>query len=346
MPSSTWHKRYHPLRREWIVYAAHRNQRPWSFDERSEVVKPPPAHDPNCYLCPGVERISGITNPMYDPLYVFDNDHPVVGENAPAVEQPENELLKKSRAYGQARVLCYHPRHDLTMASIPLANVQAVFRELRSQTKEFLDDPNIDSLLVFENKGQLVGASNPHPHCQLYALDFPVGLVSRYLAATEQHHAATKGDLMGELLAAELEDGRRIVASNEHAVAYVPFYARFAYEVMVMPRVDHATLANFNDDEIDGFAAVFQEVNRRYDLLYGMSFPYVMTLLQSPLDGVKYSGFRTHMLIQPPLRRPGLQKFLAGPETGADTFMADTMPEQKAAELRAVNLEDYDLTHH
>lgn len=336
-----WHKRYHPLLRQWVVYAAHRNRRPWSFDPAAAPA-PKPAYDPTCYLCPGNTRVGGARNPAYAGLHVFDNDHPVVGAAAPAVHL-EHPLYRASRAGGYARVLCYHPRHDLTMASIPRASVRAAWRELRAQTRAALADEAVHSLLIFENKGELVGTSNPHPHCQLYALDFPVGLVTHHLAALAEHRARRGTNLFADVLASETSaDAPRVVAENEYCVAFVPFFARFAYEVMVMPRRRHPTLATLSDAEVDGLADVYQEVNRRYDLNYRQSFPYVMSVLQSPLDGGEYPDYHAHVLLQPPLRQPGLQKFLAGPETGADTFMADTLPEEKAAELRAVDLADYD----
>ena len=341
MPSPTqWHKRYHPLRRQWVVYAAHRNARPWSFPEEELAAAPKPTYDPACYLCPGNARVGGARNPDYADLYLFPNDHPVVGPEAPVIDGADPAALyRTSPARGYAKVLCYHPRHDLTMSTIPPANVARVFEVLRDETRAALADPTVHSLLVFENKGELVGVSNPHPHCQLYALDFPVGLVTTELAAARAHRERTERNLFADILDAELRDRVRIVAEREYAVAFVPFFARFAYEVMIFPKRRHATLTSMTDAEFADLASVFQEVNRRYDALFRISMPYVMSLLQAPLDGSDDPDYHLHFLIQPPLRQPGLQKFLAGPETGGDTFMADTIPEEKAAELAGVTLD-------
>ncbi len=335
--SDRWHKRYHPLRRQWVVYAGHRNTRPWSFETASAKTREVPRYDPACYLCPGNVRVSGERNPDYASVYLFENDHPVVGALAPDVVVGEG-LYRTAPARGHAKVLCYHPEHHRTMSDLPLASVVEVFGTFRAETVAMAADPTVHSLLIFENKGELVGVSNPHPHCQLYALDFPLGLVTTELAAVAAHREETGRNLFADILDAELADGRRIIAANEHAVAFVPFFARWAYEVMIFQRRRHATLATVSDEELAGLAAVFREVNQRYDANFGMSFPYVMSLLQAPLDGGAYPDYHLHLLLQPPLRQPGLPKFLAGPETGADTFMADTIPEEKAAELRNVRL--------
>lgn len=338
-----WEKRWHPLREEWVVYAAHRNSRPWSGAQVKEIT-PAPAFDSNCYLCPGNHRISGKTNPDYQDVYIFDNDHPVVGKNAPEIPENQEEthsgLYRRAKANGVARVVCYDPRHNLTMSEIPLARVTKVFQAWRGQMQEFLADPAIHSVLIFENKGEAVGVSNPHPHCQIYAVDFPLTLVQKEFAAAEKYKGKTGNNLFSDIIAAEGKDQIRVIAENNGAIAFIPFFARYAYEVMIFPKKRHATLATLTDKELHDLAAVFQEVIRRYDTRFQMSFPYVMSILQAPVDGQEYPEHHLHLLLQPPLRQPGLLKFLAGPEIGAGNFMADTIPEEKAAELRAVSLAD------
>ncbi len=333
-----WEKRWHPLRREWVVYAAHRNQRPWSFDVLNQPAKAP-AHDPNCYLCPRNVRISGLQNPDYQSVYVFDNDHPVVGLNAPAVqENTHGGLYKRQSARGIARVICFDPHHNATLADLPLARSVEVFEVWQQQTQEMLANTAIKSLLIFENKGEAVGVSSPHPHCQLYAVDFDWKWVSEEMAAARLYYEETNQDLFASIIAAEQQDELRIIAENEHAIAFVPFFARYAYEVYIFPKQPHANMSSLNKVELDALAAVYYEVIRRYDLLFQMSFPFVMTVKQAPLDGHFYPHYRLHLHFQPPLRQPGLVKFLAGPEIGAGNFMADTIPEEKAAELRALVL--------
>jgi UDPglucose--hexose-1-phosphate uridylyltransferase len=203
--------------------------------------------------------------------------------------------------------------------------------------QEFTTNTQIKYALLFENKGELSGVSNPHPHCQIYATDFVFKHTEQQLHAAEEYHQATARNLFGQIIENELEEGVRIVAQNSGAVAFIPFFARYAYEVMIFPKKRHATFVTMSDTELYDLAAVFREVIRRYNLNFQMSFPYVMSVQQAPVDGNTYPLYHLHLSILPPLRQPGLIKYLAGPEIGGGNFMADTMPEEKAAELRKVN---------
>ena len=337
--SNQWEKRWHPLWEQWIVYAAHRNNRPWQGEKIASEIRETPEYDPDCYLCPGNTRISGKRNPEFIQPFVFDNDHPVMGAEAPAVsEHRYNELYLRSSAGGKARVLCYDPRHNVTLSEVSPEQVKAVFRTLQEQMLEFRQDDSIHSVLIFENKGQIVGVSNPHPHCQIYASDFSFKLVEQEMVAVNRYSRQKGRNLFEDILKAELEEEIRIIAQNDSAIAFIPFFARYAYEVWIFPKTRHASLCSMTIKELDEFALVFQEVIQRYDLNFQQSFPYVMSILQAPVNGRQYTDYHLHILIQPPLRQPGLQKFLAGPEIGGGNFMADTIPEEKAAELRKVEI--------
>jgi UDPglucose--hexose-1-phosphate uridylyltransferase len=336
-----WEKRWHPLRREWVVYAAHRNTRPWNFAAKQQIISEL-AYDPDCYLCPGNKRVNGAVNPDYKDIFIFENDHPVVGLNAPDIAGEElfqhHALYRKEKATGIAKVVCYDPRHNVTLSDVEPKQVTAVFVALRKEMKFFTEHPAIRSVLIFENKGEIVGVSNPHPHCQIYATDFVFKIVEKELDAMHEHYRHQKTNLFEDILTAEKKDGVRIIAENDHAIAFIPFFARFAYETYIFPKKRHATLVSMNDDEIAGLAHVFHEVTRRFDQNFQVTFPYILAFAQAPVDGGNYDGYHMHLIICPPLRQPGIMKYLAGPETGADTFMADTIPEQKAAELRNVQL--------
>ncbi|HEY0656385.1 MAG TPA: galactose-1-phosphate uridylyltransferase [Chryseosolibacter sp.] len=336
-----WEKRWHPLREEWVVYSAHRNSRPWHGADRIQPTKAE-AYDPTCYLCPGNKRVHGASNPVYKDVFIFENDHPVVGMNSPEVEDPTTSQLHiKGRASGVAKVICYDPRHNTSLSEMSLDKVQNVFKAFQNETILLDKNPAIKSILIFENRGEAVGVSNPHPHCQVYATDFDFKLVGQQIRIANEFRARHQKNLFDEIISAEQRDNVRIIAENENAIAFIPFFARYAYEVMIFPKKYHQTLTTFSATELNDLAAVFHEVVRRLDLNYDMRFPYVMSVMQAPIDGNVYNEFRCHLWLQPPFRQPGLIKFLAGPEIGAGNFMADTMPEEKAAELKRIDVSKY-----
>jgi UDPglucose--hexose-1-phosphate uridylyltransferase len=330
-----WEKRWHPLRQEWVVYAAHRNSRPWNFEIREKTVQLND-YDPTCYLCPGNIRISGHQNPDYRDVFIFENDHPVVGMGAPDLvgQDTHGGLYKKESAKGIARVVCYDPRHNITLTDLDVDAIAKVFMALRGEMVFFAEHAAVKSVLIFENKGDIVGVSNPHPHCQIYATDFVFNVNRKELKAMQEHERVTGRNIFQDIIEAEQKDEVRIIAENEQAIAFIPFFARFAYETYIFPKKRHATLVSMSDEELQGLAEIYQAVTRAFDANFKTSFPYIMAIDQAPVDGGDYTGYHMHLNFCPPLRQPGLQKYLAGPETGADTFMADTMPEEKAAELR------------
>lgn len=341
IPYGNWEKRWHPLRREWVVYAAHRNSRPWNFDKKESVIDTP-EYDPNCYLCPHNKRISGKQNPDYADVFIFENDHPVVGLNSPVIpdefQSLHDGLYKKTKAVGIAKVVCYDPKHNVTLNDISVEKVANVFKALRDEMIFFNKHETIKSVLIFENKGEIVGVSNPHPHCQIYAVDFTINVVRKELDAAAEYQREKNRNIFADIIESEKKDDIRIIAENKGALSFIPFFARFAYETYVFPKKRHATLITMSDDELFDLAEVFQTTTKKFDANFKSSFPYIMAFAQAPVDGNNYPGYHMHLIICPPLRQPGIMKYLAGPETGADTFMADTMPEEKAAELRRIKL--------
>ena len=191
-----------------------------------------------------------------------------------------------------------------------------------------------------------MGVSNPHPHCQIYATNFVFKSIETEARAGLRHLRETGRVLFQDIIAAEREDGRRILFENDSAIAFMPYFARYAYEVYVAPKRTHPSLAALPEDELTDFAAALQNVVIRFDNLWRMPFPYVMVLHQQPTDGREYRGFHFHVQIHPPLRKPGLLKYMAGPELGGGNFLNDTAPEEKAAELRAVPAVHYSRMNH
>ncbi len=336
-----WEERFHPLRREWVMVAAHRNDRPWSGETVGAAAPPAAAYAPDCYLCPGNTRVSGARNPDYEGVFVFDNDRPCVGPEAPARPAPAPAPYAARPADGLARVVCFTPRHDLTLAEMPAADIAALLRVLQEQHRELGARPEVQYVHMFENKGEVVGVSNPHPHAQIYATNFVFKTIETEAAASAEHLRAQGRVLFQDMIRAEEDDGRRLLCRNGQALAFVPYCARYPYETFAAPREAHPSLATLNAAEVDDLAAVLKETLVRFDNLWRAPFPYVMALHQQPTDGRAYPGFHFHIEFHPPLRKPGLLKYLAGPEIGGGNFINDTAPEQKAAELQAVPAEHY-----
>lgn len=329
-----WEKRWHPLREEWVVYAAHRNNRPWTTGTLEREQTTAPEYDPTCYLCPGNGRIHGDVNPDYKGVYVFDNDHPVVGLAAPEVpEEATSGLYRKAPAKGIARVVCYDPRHNVTLSDVSDAVVFEVLNALKQETIKLAAVPEVHHVFIFENKGKECGVSNPHPHCQIYATDFTIKAVDMHLKACHKHRQLNGTNLFQDILTAELQDGGRVLAENELALAFIPFFARYAYEVMIMPKQHYATLLEIPEQDLAAMAEVYALVMRMLDMNAGHTFPYVMSLQQAQVKDTDQE-YWLHIQLLPPYRAPGLLKHLAGPEAGGSNFMADTMPEEKAAELK------------
>jgi UDPglucose--hexose-1-phosphate uridylyltransferase len=334
-PVTLWEQRWHPLRREWVIVAAHRQDRPWSGETVAPGAAALPRHDPSCYLCPGNARSGGARNPDYEAVFVFDNDHPCVGDSAPRKLEAPPPGMRNRPATGVARVVCYTPRHDLSLGELGAAGAATLLDALADQYVELGARPDVEHVLVFENRGEAVGVSNPHPHCQIYATNFVFKTIEDEARACAEHRAATGRVLMADIVRAERDDGRRVLAENDSAIAFVPYFARWAYEVYVVPKQTHPSLAALAARERADLAELLVRVATMYDNLWRTPFPYVMPLHQAPTDGRNHAGFHFHVEFHPPLRKPGLRKFLAGPEIGGGNFLADTSPEAKAAELRA-----------
>jgi UDPglucose--hexose-1-phosphate uridylyltransferase len=331
----TWEQRWHPLRREWIVVAAHRQHRPWNSEQLSRSERALPEHASDCYLCPRNPRVSGARNPDYEGVFVFDNDHPCVGPLAPRELAAPPGIYRNRPASGVARVVCYTPRHDLSLAQLDVPSVVRLMEVWQEQYRELAARKEVRYVLVFENRGEVVGVSNPHPHCQIYATNFVFKGMELELDAERAHQEQHGRVLFQDILAAERQDGRRLLVENASAVAFLPYFARYAYDAIVCPKATHPSIAELSRAELQDLAAALHELLVRFDNLWQMPFPYVLALHQAPTQG-DYRHHHFHIQIHPPLRKPNLLKYLAGPEVGAGGFISDTAPEDTAAELRAV----------
>ncbi|MBA3321914.1 MAG: galactose-1-phosphate uridylyltransferase [Pyrinomonadaceae bacterium] len=332
-----WEERWHPLREEWVILAAHRQNRPWSGGTIEHAGTAAPDYVPDCYLCPRNMRVSGKQNLDYASTFVFDNDLPSVSLDAPKELSEPVGIYRNRPAQGIARVVCYSPLHSLTLAELETDEVAELLRVWQEQYRELGGRAEIKHVLIFENKGEAVGVSNPHPHGQIYATNFVFKTIETEARVSSKHLSETGRVLFQDIIAAEKQDGRRIICENETAIAFLPYFARYAYEVYVAPKATHPSIAALSDAELRDFADILRQVLIKFDNLWHLPFPFVMPLHQAPTDGGDYSGFHFHIEFHPPLRRPNLLKYLAGPEIGGGNFLSDTAPEEKAAELRAAS---------
>lgn len=330
-----WEERWHPLREEWVIIAAHRQNRPWSGGTVEHAERPVPDYAPDCYLCPGNMRVSGERNDEYKSTFVFDNDLPCVSPEAPQDLEAPVGIYRNRPAQGIARVVCYSPLHSLTLAELETAEVDELMCVWQEQYRELGARAEVKHVLIFENKGEAVGVSNPHPHCQIYATNFVFKHIETETRVSRRYLSETGRVLFQDILESETQDGRRIVCENERAIAFMPYFARYAYEVFVAPKQTRPSVAALGDDERRDLADVLRRVLVKFDNLWRVPFPYVMPLHQAPTDGEDHTGFHFHIEFHPPLRSPNLLKYLAGPEVGGGNFLSDTSPEEKAAELRA-----------
>jgi len=327
-----WELRWHPLRGEWVVIAAHRDQRPWRGGKVSEPPKEP-TYDPSCYLCPRNVRANGDTNPSYTGTFAFDNDFPPAGPGAPFATSAHG-IYRAKPAQGRCRVICYHPRHDLTLGLMKVSEIKKVVAAWQEEYRLLGADRRINHVLMFENKGQIVGVSNPHPHGQAYGTNIVFSVIAKEVHLSRQYMRRHGMPLYRAIIEQELEDDRRIIARNRSMVAFVPYFARYAYEVHLAPIESRPSVADLTPEEADDFAHLLKVVLAKYDNLFTMPFPYVKTFHQAPTDGKAHPEFHFHVEFYPPLRNPVTLKYLAGPEIGGGNMLSDVAPEEKAKELQ------------
>ena len=253
-----------------------------------------PDYVSDCYLCPGNVRVNGKHNDNYASTFVFDNDMPSVSLEAPQDLAPPVGIYRNRSAQGVARVVCYSPHHSLTLAELEPSEVEELLSVWQEQYRELGSRPEVKHVLIFENKGEAVGVSNPHPHCQIYATNFVFKFIETEARASARH-LRDGPVLFQDILLAEQLDGRRIICENETAIAFMPYFARYAYEVFVAPKQTHPHIAALTDRERRDLADVLRRVLIKFDNLWQLPFPYVMPLHQAPTDGGDYSGFHFHI---------------------------------------------------
>jgi UDPglucose--hexose-1-phosphate uridylyltransferase len=327
------HRRFNPLNRDWVVVSPQRTQRPWlgRVEKTAEPAKL--QYDPQCYLCPGNPRAGGAQTPKYASTFAFDNDYPALLPAAPVAVAGENPLLKSAPEAGICRVICFSPRHDLTISRMTLEELQPVVEIWAEQTKSLEVVPWIRYIQIFENRGSLMGASNPHPHCQIWASSSIPNLPQRELDSFVDHHKEKHSCLLCDYFRVESEQKERIVCENEHFLALVPFWAVWPFEILILSKRHLGSLLDFTAKEKSTFADILRRVTIRYDNLFETSFPYSMGLHQRPSGIGAVPAWHFHAHFYPPLLRSAtVQKFMVGYELLASP-QRDITPEDAASRL-------------
>jgi UDPglucose--hexose-1-phosphate uridylyltransferase len=339
------HRRLNILTGQWVLVSPHRAKRPWLGQVEKIPPENLPTYDPACYLCPGNARSTGVDNPPYLSTYVFDNDFSALLSPAAISDVPIQGLLTAEPEDGLCRVICFSPRHDLTIPELPQEAVEAVVRTWSEQTMDLSRNDFIKYVQIFENKGAAMGCSNPHPHSQVWALKHvpnePDAEAFHQEAYLKEHGRC----LLCEYVETERKSGERVVASNDYFTAVTPFWAVWPFEVMILPHRHVDSLPGLTQPEVAGLADIYRQVTIRYDNLFEVSFPYSMGFHQRPLDGLQYHGWHLHAHFYPPLLRSAtVRKFMVGFEMLAMP-QRDITPETAAERLRSMSPVHYKHPH-
>jgi UDPglucose--hexose-1-phosphate uridylyltransferase len=328
------HRRFNPLTRTWILVSPHRNQRPWLGQEEKVAGEVQPAYDPACYMCPGNARASGTRNPDYESTFVFDNDYPALLPDAPEAKLDENGLLVARSEAGICRVASFSPRHDLTIARMSMEELSLVVDVWAEQSRELGSRQFVNYVQIFENRGPMMGASNPHPHGQIWASASLPDEPAKEQLAQQEYRATRHSCLLCDYLTVEKESGERIIFENQHFTVLVPFWAVWPFETLVVAREHIGSLTDLNGDQKRALAGTLKRLTTRYDQLFQISFPYSMGFHQRPTDGQPHPEWHLHAHFYPPLLRSAtVRKFMVGYEM-LGTPQRDITAESAAARLR------------
>lgn len=340
-PTDHPHRRLNPLTGDYVLVSPHRTKRPWQGRQERPPQASRPPYDPGCYLCPGNTRASGDHNPDYTGTFVFPNDYAALLPDVPAAPPPANPLLAAQAVRGECRVVCFSPRHDLTLPLMPVEDIRRVIKVWAEQTVEL--GRTYRWVQVFENKGEMMGASNPHPHGQIWAGDW----LPNQIGAEDRHqrvYAEREGaPLLVDYLNAEVEAGERIVVENADWVAVVPYWALWPFETLLLPRRHILRLPDLDDARRDTLADILKRLLTKYDNLFEIEFPYSMGWHAAPNDDGDYAHWQLHAHFYPPLlRSASVRKWMVGYEMMAEA-QRDITPEQAAERLRALPVRHYSL---
>jgi UDPglucose--hexose-1-phosphate uridylyltransferase len=329
------HRRYNPLLEEWILVSPHRTKRPWQGQNEKNNAAELPAYDSTCYLCPGNQRSNGTVNPNYDDCFVFENDFSaLLNEEVNFDNTFNSSLFRLKPERGINKVVCFSPKHNLTIPEMAVEDIQKVVETWKSQYLELGNHSFINYVQIFENKGAVMGCSNPHPHGQIWAQSSLPTQVEKTQKSLENYFKTNKKSLLKTYLEEELKSKERLVLENEHFAVVVPFWATWPYETMIISKRHFGSIIAMNKLETIAFAEILKGITVKYDNLFETSFPYSSGIHQAPTDQILHPEWHFHMHFYPPLLRSAtVKKFMVGYEMMGEA-QRDISAEKSASILR------------
>lgn len=332
------HRRFNPLTNEWILVSPHRTSRPWQGAVETPASEKQPTYDPQCYLCPGNSRAGGVQNPKYKGTFVFQNDFAALKEDIPdeRLDVESKGLLVAQSESGLCRVICFSPRHDLTLATMQPQEIEEVVRVWTAQYKELGAKSRINHVQIFENRGAMMGASNPHPHCQVWATESIPDIPAKELQTQQAYLQSHKSCLLCDYAVIEAKEKLRVVCQNEGFVAYIPFWAIWPFEILLCSKRHLGSFSDFTPHEAAQLSDLLKQITSTYDKVFNVPFPYSMGFHQSPTNGNPHAEWHFHAHFYPPLLRSAtIKKFMVGFEM-LGSAQRDITPESAAERLRTL----------
>jgi UDPglucose--hexose-1-phosphate uridylyltransferase len=329
------HKRFNILTGEWVLVSPHRAKRPWQGQNEVISNEQPPSHDPNCYLCAGNTRINGEENPKYKDVFVFTNDFSALHTTSPKFSLNEG-LFKAESEQGICKVVCFSPDHSKSLADMALEDINKIVNTWQKEYTKLGDNDMINYVQIFENKGAVMGCSNPHPHGQIWGESTLPNEADKKDQQQRAYFNKNKSSLLGDYIKQELETNERIIYQNDDFVVLTPFWAIWPFETMIIPKQQHADITTISEQESLGFADAISKMTEAYDKLFECSFPYSSGIHQSPTNGETNAHWHWHMSFYPPLLRSAtVKKFMVGYEMFGSP-QRDITAEQAANRLKSL----------